>query len=92
MSVMRRVYVTGKVQNCGYRDWVIRKAQGLRLTGWVRNLKDGRVEILVAGNDDATDALIEACREGPALCRVDDVEAMAADEAMPKGFTKRFTA
>lgn len=92
MSVMRRVIVTGKVHNCGYRDWVIRKAQGLRLTGWVRNLKDGRVEILVAGNDDATDALIEACREGPVLCRVDDVEAMPADDPMPKGFTKRFTA
>lgn len=92
MSVMRRVFVTGKVQNCGYRDWVIRRAQALRLSGWVRNLKDGRVELLIMGDEDAADALIEACREGPPLARVDHVEAVTADERMPKGFTKRFTA
>ncbi len=92
MSVMRRVFVTGKVQNCGYRDWVIRRAQALRVCGWVRNLKDGRVELLIAGDDEAAGSLIEACREGPPLARVDHVEAVAADERMPKGFTKRFTA
>ncbi len=92
MNGMRRVFVTGKVQNCGYRDWVIRQARALKLSGWVRNLKDGRIELLIAGDDDATGALIDACREGPPLARVDHVEAIAAEERLPKGFTKRFTA
>jgi len=89
---MRRIFVSGKVQHVGYRDWIVRRAGELRLAGWVRNLNDGRVEILVAGDDDATDALIEAARHGPPRARVDHVEAHAADERQPKGFTKRFTA
>lgn len=89
---MHRVYVSGKVQNIGYRDWVVRRAQNLGVTGWVRNLRDGRVELLVNGEEERTSALIEQLREGPPLARVDHVEAHAAEERLPKGFTKRFTA
>ena len=89
---MQRVFVSGKVQHTGYRDWVIRQARDLGVTGWVRNLKDGRVELLVSGEEDAATALIDACRQGPALARVDHVEAHADVERAPKGFTKRFTA
>lgn len=89
---MQRVFVSGKVQRTGYRDWVIRQARDLGVTGWVRNLKDGRVELLVAGDEDAATALIDACRQGPELARVDHVEAHIDSERAPKGFTKRFTA
>lgn len=89
---MQRVFISGKVQRTGFRDWAVRKAHDLGVTGWVRNLKDGRVEMLVAGDEDAAAALIEACREGPPLARVDHVEAHADTERAPKGFTKRFTA
>ncbi len=92
MSVMRRIFITGKVHNVGYRAWVLRRAQALHLAGWVRNLKDGRVEILAAGEEDLVDTLTEECRTGPEFARVDGVVAEAADERMPKGFTKRFTA
>ena len=88
---MQRVFVSGKVQKTGYRDWAVRKAQECGVVGWVRNLKDGRVELLVAGEEDAANALIDACREGPPLARVDHVEAHADTERVPKGFTKRFT-
>ncbi len=91
MSVMRRIFVTGKVHNVGYRAWAIRRAQDLRLAGWVRNLKDGRVEILAAGDEDAVSALIEECRTGSEFSRVETVIAEVATERMPKGFTKRFT-
>ncbi len=90
--MMQRVFVSGKVQKTGYRDWVVRKATELGVVGWVRNLKDGRVELLVSGDDEATTALIDACRDGPPLARVDHVEARADTERLPKGFTKRFTA
>lgn len=89
---MHRVFVSGKVQGIGYRDWVIRQAREFGVTGWVRNLRDGRVELLVAGDEHAATALIDACREGPALARVDHVEAHPDTERAPKGFTKRFTA
>ncbi len=92
MSATQRVFVSGRVQNIGYRDWVIRKAQALGITGWVRNRRDGRVELLVVGEDAASDAMIEALREGPPLARVDHVEAHVDSERPPKGFTKRFTA
>lgn len=89
----QRIFVSGRVQGVGYRDWVVRTAQRTGLTGWVRNLKDGRVEILVFGDDEALGKLVEGCREGPPLARVDHVEAWPADgEKAHKGFTKRFTA
>lgn len=88
---MHRVYVSGKVQKIGFRDWVVRRAQAIGVTGWVRNLKDGRVELLVDGDDDRTSALIDELREGPPQARIDHVETIAAQERTPKGFTKRFT-
>ena len=92
MSMMQRVFISGKVQRTGFRDWVVRRATDLGVVGWVRNLKDGRVEMLVAGDEEATTELIEACREGPPHARVDHVETRADSERLPKGFTKRFTA
>ena len=90
--MMQRVFISGKVQRTGFRDWVVRRATDLGVVGWVRNLKDGRVEMLVAGEEDATTTLIDACREGPLHARVDHVETRADNERLPKGFTKRFTA
>ena len=47
---------------------------------------------MVSGEDDAVAALVEACREGPPLARVDHVEAYVEAGQPVKGFTKRFTA
>ncbi|KRC82172.1 acylphosphatase [Sphingomonas sp. Root241] len=91
--VTQRILVSGRVQGVGYRDWVVRTAQRTGLTGWVRNVRDGRVEILVSGDDDTVAKLIEGCREGTPLARVENVEAYSAEgEKQAKGFTKRFTA
>ncbi|MES1972253.1 MAG: acylphosphatase [Pseudomonadota bacterium] len=87
----QRVFVSGKVQGTGYRDWTVRHAKALGLVGWVRNRSDGRVEILIVGDSDASTALIDKCREGPPMARVDHVEAHPDGERAPKGFTKRFT-
>lgn len=92
MGSMHRLLVSGRVQQVGYRDWMVRRAGALGVTGWVRNLSDGRVEMLVDGPPDAVDAFIEASRSGPALARIDDVVVQPADVSPVKGFTKRFTA
>ncbi len=91
MSVMRRIFITGKVHNVGYRAWAIRRAQELRLAGWVRNIKDGRVEMLAVGDEDAVNTLIDECRTGSEHARVENVTAEPATDRLPKGFTKRFT-
>jgi acylphosphatase len=89
----QRIMVSGRVQQVGYRDWTIRTAQRLGLTGWVRNLRDGRVEMLAEGDEAALGALVDACREGPPQARVEHVEALPSSGEKPgKGFTKRFTA
>lgn len=92
MSVMQRVLVTGRVRQVGFRDYTVRTARALGVTGWVRNRADGTVEILASGEDEAVAALVEACREGPPLARVEHVEAYIAEGQPVKGFTKRFTA
>lgn len=92
MGEMQRLMVSGKVQRVGYRDYVVRKAQALRVTGWVRNLTDGRVEILASGEQDALAAFLAASRIGPRFASVADIDVFPADDRQPKGFTKRFTA
>jgi acylphosphatase len=92
MGMMQRMLVSGRVQRVGYRDWTIRNARQLGLTGWVRNLSDGRVEVLADGDEDALHKFLEALRAGPRLATVEHVEALsAAEEKAVKGFTKRLT-
>jgi acylphosphatase len=84
-----RLIITGRVQGVGYRDWTIRTARNLGLRGWVRNRIDDSVEALIAGEDAAVTAMIEACHRGPSHARVDKVDVAAADPAAaPKGFTQ----
>lgn len=92
MSI-KRIMVSGRVQAVGFRDWVVRTARAEGITGWVRNTSDGRVEMIASGEDEAIDRFAEACREGPDLARVDNVDVTPAEHEKPgKGFTKRFTA
>lgn len=57
--------VSGRVQGVGYRWFVMRHAHSLRLTGWVRNLPDGRVELEAEGARAQLDALLTVLRRGP---------------------------
>ena len=91
MSNMQRLLVSGRVQQVGYRDYMVRRAGALGVTGWVRNLRDGRVEILACGSDEALAAFVEAGHSGPPLARVDAVDVSPTTDAPVKGFTKRFT-
>ena len=82
----RRYVVAGLVQGVGFRWYAARNARGLGLTGYARNLDDGRVEVVATGNDVATLARFEALlRTGPAHARVDSVEAQdqADDPQIP---------
>ena len=69
-----RVFVTGKVQGVFFRQALKVKAKQNNVFGWVRNLKDGRVEALLEGPDEKVNVLVEWCHGGPANARVEDVE------------------
>jgi len=91
MFVTRHLAVRGRVQGVFYRGWTVDQATELGLAGWVRNRRDGSVEILAEGPEEAVAALIERCRHGPPAARVDHVEVEEADEPAPPGFTQRPT-
>lgn len=57
-----------------YRDFVQRKASGLKLVGSVRNLTDGTVHVIAEGPREALDALIQKLWKGPLLARVEGVD------------------
>ena len=78
----RKWFVSGAVQGVGFRYFVQHKATALGLTGWARNLDDGRVEVYAAGTPDRLDDLAGALHVGP---RGADVRAVHQTEAGLEG-------
>ena len=67
-------FVSGRVQGVGFRAFTRQNAVSLKLTGWVKNLKDGRVECVAEGSAAEVGKLMQALAKGPASARVDRVE------------------
>ena len=67
--------VHGDVQGVGFRYHIVREAQALGLRGWVRNRDDGTVEFVAEGDRPDLLRLKQAAERGPALGRVDRLEA-----------------
>jgi acylphosphatase len=75
MSKQRiRIFVTGKVQGVFFRQALKVMAIKNNVFGWVKNLKDGRVEAVLEGDEEKVNRLIEWSHGGPANARVEDVE------------------
>ncbi len=87
-----RLRIKGRVQGVGYRDWTIRTARRLGLRGWVRNRTDQSVEALIAGEEAAVAAMIDACRRGPSLARVETIDVQPDAGDVPEDFTQLPTA
>lgn len=89
MSAQRlaRVYrVRGRVQGVGYRYFVQRAAHSLGLTGWVRNLDDGDVEVYAAGNSAQLSELAGMLWKGPQWAEVRAVDESEAPLEQHRGF------
>ena len=87
MRVARRFLVSGRVQGVGFRYFTQDIARREGLTGLVRNLPDGRVEVIAEGDDTAVDRLETALRQGPPGARVEEVD---VEEAPPTGRVSGF--
>jgi acylphosphatase len=74
MNRIAHVLIRGQVQGVGFRAWVHHHAELNGLGGWVRNRRDGAVEAVFAGRPELVEAMLKACRQGPAGSRVDALE------------------
>ena len=91
MREAARFIVEGRVQGVGFRWWTVREASRLGISGWVRNRRDGSVELLAIGEPAALDRLANRCAEGPSGARVDRVQRLAAEDDGSAGFEERST-
>ena len=92
MTKAIHVWVEGRVQGVYFRDSTQRKASSLGLSGWVRNLADGRVEALFVGEDAACRQALNWVAVGPPSAVVSGVEHQWEDapDKAPSGFEIRF--
>jgi acylphosphatase len=82
------VTISGRVQGIGYRDWMVREANRLGVSGWVRNSGAATVEAVVQGEPDSVDALLAACRRGPPHAHVDGIKTEQTAPIEEDGFLR----
>lgn len=81
------VYVSGRVQGVSFRYYTVREAERRGVSGWVRNLFDGRVEAVFEGEDSAVEHMVNWCRGGSPAASVSDLEVSWSE---PKGDLEGF--
>lgn len=89
--IARSIFIQGHVQGVFFREWTLGKAREIGVGGWVRNRRDGRVEIYVVGDDAAVGRFVERMHDGSPASRVDDVRVAEAVVEQMEGFTRRQT-
>lgn len=88
----KHLYISGNVQGVGFRHYTKVNAKELNIKGWVRNLSDGRVEVLLQGDESDLNTMISRLREGPRAAVVEDLTVdreSEADELHNTFFVKR---
>lgn len=69
-----RLFISGQVQGVFFRAYTKKRAEELGIAGWVRNLEDGRVEVVFEGRKDKINQMLAWCEKGPPASKVDKVE------------------
>lgn len=86
-NICKQIFVSGKVQGVWYRQSTKDEALKRGVTGWARNLSDGRVEVLVCGDAEAVAELEHWLHDGPDRARVDEVITIERDYQAIEGFS-----
>lgn len=82
----KEIRVVGKVQRVSFRAATRAKALSLAIRGWVRNNADGTVQIRIEGDEAMMASMLDWCRIGPPLARVDFIEEKPATVEGLRGF------
>ena len=82
-------FIAGKVQGVGYRYSTMNKASQLNMSGWVRNLPDGRVEAVFEGDRTVVEKMVNWCHEGPPAAVVRNVSVEYSKPEGLQGFEVR---
>jgi acylphosphatase len=86
-EICRHCFVSGRVQGVSFRYYTLQQAQRLGISGWARNLADGRVEVLACGSAKAVESLHAWLHEGPSLAYVTEVQCQTKTHCdCPNGF------
>ena len=88
MRVARRYVIAGRVQGVGFRYFTDAAARREGVDGWVRNMADGSVEVVIEGDLESIDRVEAAVRRGPSSARV---ERFDVEEQAPSGRTTGFS-
>jgi len=76
----------GRVQGIGYRSWAEKKARELNVNGWIRNLPDSTVELVVCGEAAAVARMHQECERGPMAAHVTRLDVNIWTGETPVGF------
>ena len=87
MVIARRFLISGEVQGVGFRYFAQRSSAAHQVRGYVKNLEDGRVEILAEGNPKAIEAFRHDLAAGPTYSRVGEIEELVVE---PSGLYSTF--
>jgi acylphosphatase len=79
MRIARRFMISGEVQGVGFRFFTQRIAATHQVVGYVRNLKDGRVEVYAEGKSESVDSFKQDLSVGPRFAKVTDIEETVSD-------------
>ena len=72
--IRKHILIKGRVQGVNFRYNIQRRANALSITGWVKNLANGDVEVVMEGEEDKVNELIDFCKHGPTYAHVSDIE------------------
>jgi len=85
-TVTKKIRVEGRVQGVWYRKWTVDQAVTRRLSGWVRNHRDGSVEAVFSGSEQQVEEMVALCWKGPPAARVTRVSEQTVPLPVADGF------
>ncbi|ADO77137.1 acylphosphatase [Halanaerobium praevalens] len=78
-KVQKQIFISGRVQGVGFRAFCQKQASALKIKGWVKNLKDSRVEAVIEGKETNIRQMIKKLKKGPSFARVDNLKIIDRD-------------